>query len=85
MRCLPEMGKSSFYVMLLKKAGKQRQSDDALIVDAGFEVSEIHKAGVSLYVARLTISCTVRRNKLPEHKGKGTHPKYGEYIRPRAQ
>lgn len=84
-RCLPEKSKSAFHVALLKEADKQRQSNDVCIVDAGFEVSEIHEAGLSKYVARLAKNCRARRNKLPEYKGKGAYPKYGESVRPLAR
>jgi len=84
-RCLPGTNQSEFHVELLKQANKQRQSNDASIVDAGIEVSEIHASGLSNYVARLAKNCTARWNKLPEYKGVGTRPKYGEYIRPRAR
>ena len=84
-RCLPEQRKSAFHVALVKEAGKQRQANDVCIVDAGFEVSEIHEAGLRTYVARLAKNCTARRNKAPEYKGRGSRPKYGEYVRPRAR
>jgi len=84
-RCLPEQSRSAFHVALLKEAGKQRQSNDVCIVDAGFEISEIHEAGLKNYVARLAKNCTARRNEEPEYKGRGTRPKYGEYIRPLAR
>ena len=84
-RWKPEESKSEFHIKLLKQAGKQRQFNDICIVDAGLEVSEIHEAKLSNYVARLAKNCTARRNKLPKYKGKGARPKYGEYVRPLAR
>lgn len=85
MRCSPEQSKAVFHVALLKEADKQRQSNDVCIVDAGFEVSEIHEAELRNYVARLAKNCTARRNEEPEYKGRGRQPKYGEYVRPLAR
>lgn len=84
-RCVAGLSKSAFHVLLLKQADKHRQSNDVCIVDAGIEVSEIYKAGVENYLARLAKNCTARRNELPKYKGKGARPKYGEYIRPVAR
>jgi len=84
-RCLPGTSKSAFHVELLKRANKQKQSNDVSMVDAGFEVSEIHASGLSNYVVRMAKNCAARWNKRPEYKGAGARPKYGEYVRPRAR
>ena len=84
-RSQPETSKSEFHVKLLEQAGKQRQSNDVCIVDAGIKMSEIEDAKLSKYVVRLAKNCTARRNELPTYKDRGTYPKYGEYIRPLAR
>ena len=33
------------------------------------------------FVIRLALNCTARRNYLPEYKGRGCRPKWGEKVR----
>lgn len=57
-------------------------SDEAAILDAGFELAEVLAAGLSHFVLRGATNFTARRNTLPAYKGRGCRPKYGEYVRP---
>lgn len=69
----------------LKWVAEQQAADEVSIYDAGFKLSELHDAGVENFVVRQSANCTARRNTLPDYKGKGAHPKYGELIRPLAR
>lgn len=84
-RCAAEQSEAEFRVELLKQAAERRLPDEVNVLDAGFKLSEIHEAGLSGYVVRLQSNCTARRNELPEYKGRGAPPKYGEIIRPLAR
>ena len=55
------------------------------IFDAGFEPEELLEAGITDFVVRGATNFTARRNYLPEYKGVGAHPKYGEIVRPLAR
>lgn len=55
--------------------------DEALIVDAGFCLGDVRSTGAP-FVARVSKNFTARRNLLPEYKGRGRHPEYGEVVRP---
>ena len=52
--------------------------DEVNVLDAGFKISELHEASLNRYVVRMPSNCTARRNELPEYKGRGAHPKFGE-------
>lgn len=84
-RCEERKSDTEFRLELLKLVAAKQQYGDAHAVDAGIKVSEIHESGLTQYVARIQANCTVRRNYLPRYKGAGTHPKWGELIRPLAR
>ncbi|MEZ4831494.1 MAG: hypothetical protein R2873_05725 [Caldilineaceae bacterium] len=81
-RCQPEVGKADFRLELLKAAKAVVQADEVIVVDAEFEISELHVADIERYVVRLANNATARRNQLPEYKGRGRWPEYGERVRP---
>lgn len=56
--------------------------NEVAIVDAGVEISDMHAVGMTHYVIRMAVNCTGRRNYLPEYKGRGCRPKWGEKVRP---
>jgi hypothetical protein len=62
----------------------QLQNREIAILDAGFNLRELHDAGVSQFVPRVASNATARRNILPAYKGRGAKPKYGQLIRPLA-
>ncbi|MDQ2947075.1 MAG: hypothetical protein M3Y27_14225 [Acidobacteriota bacterium] len=57
-------------------------SYEALIVDAGFPLSDLRAEEGSRYVVRMAQNTTARRNVLPDYCGKGRPPGYGEIVRP---
>ena len=58
--------------------------NEALIVDAGFELADLLAAN-GLFVVRLAKNFTARLNHLPAYKGHGRPPEYGEIVRPLAR
>jgi hypothetical protein len=50
-------------------------------VDAGIKVCDLQEAGVAQYVVWVANNFTARRNMLPEYRGVGRMPVYGELIR----
>src|SRR5690348_14902966 len=66
----------------VRQAGTALQSDDVLVVDAGFGVADLLTDGVPRFVARVARNFTARRNVLPVYKGRGRHPTYGARVRP---
>ena len=55
---------------------------EVAIADAGVEISDMQAVGMGQYVIRMALNCTGRRNYLPEYKGRGCRPKWGEKVRP---
>lgn len=84
-RCEPTADKATFRAQLLKEAKQHVAPDQAIVVDAEFEIAELQAAEISHYVLRLAVNCTARRNQLPAYKGKGCKPKFGELVRPLAR
>ena len=66
---------------LVQTVAKSMKPDEVIVVDAGFDLSDLLATGKS-FVIRLPKNATVRRNFLPEYKGKGRPPEYGEIVRP---
>ena len=58
---------------------------EVVIVDAGVEISDMQAIAMPRYVVRMALNCTGRRNYLPEYKGRGCYPKWGEKVRPLAR
>ena len=59
--------------------------DEAIVVDAGFGITELLKHPQAAFVARLDQNVTARRNSLPAAKSKGRPAEYGEVVRPLAR
>lgn len=70
---------------MLKWVADHQAADEVSIYDAGFKLADLQQAGVKRYVVRQSANGTVRRNYLPDYKGKGRPPKFGELIRPLAR
>ena len=66
----------------LRQAGAALQSDEVLVVDAGFGVADLLTEGVPRFVARVARNFTARCNVLPAYKGRGRRPIYGARVRP---
>lgn len=84
-RCQPDLSKAEFQQKLLEEAKKEAASDQVIVLDAGFKMAEVESAALQRYVIRLAKNATARRNQLPEYKGIGTYPEYGEKVRPLAR
>jgi len=66
----------------LRQAGATLQSDEVLVVDAGFSVADLLTEARARFVARVPRNFTARRNVLPAYKGRGRRPSYGVRVRP---
>jgi hypothetical protein len=71
--------------VLIREAVARLAADEVAVVDRGFPVSVLQEEGCDRYVVRLAKNFTARRAVLPEYKGKGRRPKYGELVRPLAR
>lgn len=67
---------------LVKKAAAGLAAYQALIIDAGFALSDVRAQDPMSYVMRMAQNTTARRNVLPEYGGKGRPPEWGEIVRP---
>jgi hypothetical protein len=56
--------------------------NEVAIIDAGVELNDMHQIKMPRFVIRLALNCTARRNYLPQYKGRGCYPKWGEKVRP---
>ena len=81
-RCPVDKGESDFRRLLLQEAVKQSQADEVTVVDAGFELSDLHAAKTKGFVIRMASNCTARLNELPAAKGRGRPCRYGQLVRP---
>jgi hypothetical protein len=70
---------------LLHAAVQASADDDALVLDAGFELRQLQEAGVTAYVVRTAKNVTARRAVLPAYPGRGRPRTRGELIRPLAR
>jgi hypothetical protein len=66
----------------LRQAGAALQSDEVLVVDAGFGLADLLTEGVPRFVARVARNFTARGNVLPAYQGRGRRPSYGALVRP---
>lgn len=81
-RCPFDKSEKEFRSLLLAEAVKQAAVDEITVLDAEFELAELHHAKVKRYVVRMADNCTARLNHLPEAKDKGRPSEYGVKIRP---
>lgn len=70
---------------LLAAAAQAAADDDALVLDAGFELRQLQQVGATRYVVRAAKNVTARRAALPDYPGRGRPRTRGELIRPRAR
>jgi len=70
---------------LLSQAGKTLHENEVLVADAGFALPDVLSCGVKHFVVRVAQNFTARQNTLPEYKGKGRRPEYGDVVRPLAR
>jgi hypothetical protein len=67
---------------LLKETARTLQQDEILVADAGFSLADLLDTTPAGFVIRLDQNATARRNQLPDYKGRGARPKFGERVRP---
>lgn len=70
---------------LLKETARTLHKNEIMVADAGFALSDLLDNTPAGFVIRLDQNATARRNKLPQYKGYGTRPKFGEIVRPLAR
>lgn len=73
---------SKLEARLLAQVAVTLAVDELIVLDAGFNISDLQAAGIKRYTVRLAKNATARRNELPEYQGKGRPPEYGELVRP---
>jgi hypothetical protein len=69
---------------LITAANLTLGAEEALMVDAGFELADLLAAG-GRFVVRLPKNFTARLNHQPAYGGHGRPPEYGEVVRPLAR
>ena len=71
---------------LVREAAGGLASDEALIIDAGFSLSDLRSHEDLHFVVRIAQrapeNTTARRNVLPDYCGKGRPPEWGDIVRP---
>ena len=67
---------------LLQEAALGLAKEEALILDAGFPLSDLRAVEDLSFVVRLPNNTTARRNVVPVYSGKGRPPQWGEIVRP---
>jgi hypothetical protein len=70
---------------LLRAAAQASADNDALVLDAGFEIRQLQEAGATRYVVRAAKNVTGRRAGLAAYPGRGRPRERGELIRPLAR
>jgi hypothetical protein len=80
-----DMREATLKAEVLAYLAEHLASNEVAVLDAGFELAEVHAAGVKRYVVRLALNATARRNYRPDYKGQGRKPQYGVKVRPLAR
>lgn len=70
---------------LLKQVSTELAEDEALVCDRGFPVAQVQEAGIERYVVRGPKNFTARRSFVPDYKGHGRKPCWGQVVRPLAR
>lgn len=73
---------ASLVTRLLTQVADNLAEDEVAVLDAGFSLKELLEVGMARFLVRLAANATARRNFLPEYKGRGRPPEWGEKIRP---
>lgn len=77
-----ETNEALLEVGLLAKVQAKLAADEVVVLDGGFSLSQLRKAKVERFVLRVATNFTARRATLPDYKGNGARPKYGDAVRP---
>jgi hypothetical protein len=70
---------------LLKRAVELQASDDVLVTDREFTVSQLQAVGATAWVTRLLKNMTARRAEPPPYGGRGRPSTHGDLVRPLAR
>lgn len=70
---------------LVRAAVAQCATDDALVLDAGFDLALLQQEGATRYVVRCAKNRTFRRARPPAYGGRGRMPTRGVLVRPLAR
>jgi len=70
---------------LLEETARTLHKNEIAVVDAGFSLAVLLTHQEAAFVIRLDQNATARRNVLPDYKGRGAPPQYGEVVRPLAR
>ena len=71
--------------LLVRAAVAQCAEDDALVLDAGFDLAVLQEEGATRYVVRVAKNSTFRRTIPPAYCGRGRIPTRGVLVRPLAR
>jgi len=80
-----DTSETALITRLLKHAAKTLADDEIAVLDAGFSLKELLEVGMKRFLLRMALNATARRNSLPEYKGKGRPPEWGDIVRPLAR
>jgi len=83
--CGDDLSEKALKTRTIARAASALQAAEAAVFDAGFEVEELVEGKVGDFVVRGSKNFTARRNFLPDYRGVGAKPKYGEIVRPLAR
>lgn len=76
-----DVGETDLKARTLASTAEDLVDDEMPVLDAGFSPEKVQKA-LERYLLRLRDNFAGRRNELPEYKGNGRRPEYGEIVRP---
>jgi hypothetical protein len=71
--------------LLVRAAVAQCATDDALVLDAGFDIALLQEEGATRFVVRCAKNSTFRRATPPAYRGRGRKPTRGVLVRPLAR
>ncbi len=71
--------------LVVRAAVAQCAADDALVLDAGFDLALLQEEGATRYVVRCAKNRTFRRARPPAYGGRGRIPTRGVLVRPLAR
>lgn len=81
---LKDSSKTACQTKLLQQVAENLAVDEMPVLDAGFKLQALRKAGLKRFVVRLATNFTARCNFLPEYEG-GRPAEYGDIVPPLAR
>jgi hypothetical protein len=70
---------------VIRETADTLADDDMPVYDAGFSSKALQESDLERFLVRLRDNFAGRRNELPEYKGNGRRPEYGDIVRPLAR